>query len=77
MLIQNTIVLWNYLSISESLAGIKVMEERNRMVTLITQGSMMTLGHLNMGGEYDFTLTSNDNNPFDMSKILELQLQAA
>lgn len=47
------------------------------MVTLIKQGSMMTWGHLNMGGEYDFTLPENKDNPFDMEKILELKLQAA
>ena len=77
VLIQNSIVLWNYLTVSQCLAGIADIEERNKMVTLIKQGSMMTWGHLNMGGEYDFNLSFNNDNPFEMDKILELKLQAA
>lgn len=49
VLIQNPIVLWNYLTISQCLAAITDIEERNKMVTLIKQGSMMTWGRLNMG----------------------------
>lgn len=77
VLIQNAIVLWNYLTVSQRLAGIKDIMERNRMVTFIKQGSMMTWGHLNMGGEYDFTLPSINDNPFNMEEILELKLEAA
>ena len=55
----------------------EIIEERNKMVRLIKQGSMITWGHLNMGGEYDFNLSFNNDNPFEMDKILELKLQAA
>jgi hypothetical protein len=77
VLIQNAIVLWNYLTVSQCLAGIKDIVKRNKMVTLIKQSSMMTWGPMNMCGEYDFSLRFNQDNPFDMEKILELKLQAA
>jgi TnpA family transposase len=77
VLIQNAIVLWNYLTVSQCLAGIKDIVERNKIVILIKQSSMMTWGHMNMGGEYDFSLPFNQDNPFDMEEILELKLQAA
>ncbi len=75
VLIQNAIVLWNYLSVSQHLIGMNDIAERNKTVTLIKQGSMMTWQHLNLGGEYDFTLASSNDNPFDMDKILELKLK--
>lgn len=77
VLIQNAIVLWNYLTVSQCLASIKDIIERDKMVAMIKQGSMMTWGHLNMGGEYDFTLPANEDEPFDIEKILELKLKAA
>ena len=67
----------NYLTVSQCLAGIKDIVERNKMVILIKQSSMITWGHMNMGGEYDFSLPFNQDNPFDMEEILELKLQAA
>jgi hypothetical protein len=75
VLIQNAIVLWNYLTVSQCLAGIKDSVERNKMVALIKQGSMMTWGHLNMGGEYDFSPPFSNDSPFDMDKILALKVR--
>ena len=74
VLIQNAIVLWNYLYLSELLANTKNQEKRQDMVSSITSGSIVTSRHVNLQGEYDFTRRAVNDNQFDMRKILTLQL---
>jgi TnpA family transposase len=53
VLIQNAIVLWNYLYLSQLLARATGPDERDDMLAAITQGSILTWQHVNMQGEYD------------------------
>ncbi len=73
-LIQNAIVLWNYLSLSQILANNQNLQERKQTVELIKKSSVMTWQHINLQGEYDFTRYVANDNPFDMEKIYALKV---
>lgn len=72
-LIQNAIVLWNYLYISQKLAEIEDPQERQKQIDLLKNGSIMTWQHVNMHGRYDFNVEGNQI-PFNMSKISTLNI---
>jgi len=72
VLIQNSIVLWNYLYLSQLLTNTTPLE-RSRMADAIKRGSVTAWGHINMQGEYDFTKHSTNDAGFDMEKILALK----
>ncbi len=74
VLIQNIIVLWNYLHLSQLLANNSDIEQRQRMIESILHGSMITWQHINLHGEYDFTKHAANDSPFDMAKIIGLQI---
>ena len=44
------------------------------MVSLIKDGSVMTWGHVNLHGEFDFRRYAANDSLFDMDKILLLKL---
>lgn len=71
-LIQNAIVLWNYLYLSQLLANNFDLEERKQMLEAILRGSVIVWHHINMQGEYDFTKHAANDSIFDMDKILSL-----
>jgi TnpA family transposase len=70
--IQNAIVLWNELYLSQQLAS-QGEPERDRILNIIKNGSTMVWQHVNLQGEYDFTQDVANHN-FDMDKILALQV---
>lgn len=74
VLIQNIIVLWNYLYLSQRLASNDNIEERIQMIELIKRGSIIIWHHINLQGEYDFTKhTVANDNLFNMEQILALK----
>jgi TnpA family transposase len=74
VLIQNAIILWNYLYLSQLIANNENTEERKRMIDSIKRGSIIIWSHINLNGEYNFLryTTANDSF-FDMTKILALK----
>ncbi len=74
VLIQNAIVLWNYLYLSQSLSNAADLEERDYMLEVMTEGSILSWKHVNMQGEYDFTRIAANEDPFDLPDILALKL---
>lgn len=72
-LIQNAIILWNYLFISEKLSLIKDEQELKQQINLLKNSSMMSWQHINMHGIYDFTIETTQS-PFDMMKIKLLKI---
>lgn len=73
VLIQNAILLWNYLYLSQIVVNNANSNERARMFHSIKRGSMMAWGHINLQGEYDFTKPAANSILFDMEKILALK----
>ena len=74
-LIQNAIVLWNYLYLSQLFVDAKKGQDKIALLSTIKNGSLMTWQHVNMRGEYDFTKAANSTK-FDVSKILALKIEA-
>ena len=49
-------------------------EERFEIINLIREGSVITWGHVNLHGEFDFRRHAANDSPFDMVKILSLMV---
>ena len=74
MLIQNAIVLWNYLYLSEYLANLTDEQEKEKASQSIINGSVLTWRHINLHGEYHFERESANDPTFDVDKILSLTI---
>ncbi len=74
ILIQNAIVLWNYLYLSQLLANCINDRERADMVSMIKGGSVITWRHINLHGEYNFRRDAINSQSFDMKKIMSLKV---
>ena len=72
--IQNSIILWNYLFISDKISKSKTKEEHSKILEKLQHSSVMTWQHINLHGEYDFEV-SNNNRGFDMETILALEIE--
>jgi len=74
-LIQNAIVLWNELFLSQKLATTQNEGRRKDLLTIIRNGSTLIWHYVNLYGEYDFTQDMDQEEmSFDMGKILALKL---
>ena len=74
-LIQNAIVLWNELYLSQKLALLEDGESRKALLTIIRNGSTLIWHYVNLHGEYDFTQDIEEQDMlFDMEKILALKV---
>lgn len=71
-LIQNAIVLWNELYLSQKLATTEDEEKRQEILKIIRNGSTLAWQHANFHGEYDFTQDIEELELFDMKKIMAL-----
>lgn len=74
MLIQNAIVLWNYLYLSEHLLNIHDEAARAKTAESMLNGSVLTWKHINLHGEYDFTRDATNDTMFDIERILALSI---
>jgi TnpA family transposase len=75
ILLQNTVLLWNYLYLSQLLATSSPAKQAE-LLKIIKNGSIMAWLHLNMLGEYDFRVKQTTHNQtFDLEKILAWRVQ--
>ncbi|MFN4149322.1 MAG: Tn3 family transposase [Candidatus Sericytochromatia bacterium] len=74
-LIENAIICWNYLYLSQKVSEAKNQTERNNMLEVIKNGSIVIWKHINLYGEYDFSEKKpGDKSKFDIPKILDLNI---
>jgi TnpA family transposase len=57
-LIQNTIILWNYLYLTKKHKEAPTEEQKSDIVKTLKQSSIIHWSHINFYGEYDFTRSS-------------------
>ena len=57
-LIQNAIILYNYLYITKKIQQAKSKEEKLEIINSLKNGSIVHWSHINFYGEYDFTRSS-------------------
>lgn len=69
-IIQNAIVLWNYLYLSDLLSKVEQQEEIEEIIVTVRNSTALTWKHINFIGEYDFTnLLNNKELRFNMEKL--------
>ena len=54
-LIQNAIILWNYLYLTKKIQEAKTQEEKDEIITALKKSSIIRWQHCNLFGEYNFT----------------------
>ena len=74
-LIENSIICWNYLYLSQIVHDAGGEQEKKRILEIIKEGSVVTWHHINMQGEYDFSNESLQRAvEFGMDDILNLKV---
>ena len=74
VLIQNAIVVWNYLYLSQVLVDTQDQSVRTETMMSVERGSVIAWRHINLHGEYDFTQKPANDAAFDFEEILALQI---
>lgn len=57
-LIQNAIILWNYMYVTKKLQQAPNQKERDKILSALKSSSIVHWSHINFYGEYDFTRSS-------------------
>jgi len=74
-LIENSIICWNYLYLSQKLTDTKEKIQKDGMIEIIKNGSIVFWKHINLLGEYNFSEDIFDKKlKFDIPKILNLNV---
>ncbi|MFH0754947.1 MAG: Tn3 family transposase, partial [Candidatus Omnitrophota bacterium] len=74
-LIENAIICWNYLYLSDVISKTKDPAERERIIKTIKNGSVVTWQHVNLQGEYDFSDTVLKKAlKFSLPKLMQLEV---
>jgi len=74
-LIQNAIIVWNYLYLSEMIGQLSSQKEIEDLLAAIKEGTIVHWAHVNFHGEYDFTeLNKSKVSRFNLETILNLKL---
>lgn len=66
-IIQNAIIYWNYLFLSDRLLSTGNQQDREDMIDSIKKGSVLAWKHINFTGEYDFQ--------FNIPKLKKLKFE--
>ena len=74
-LIQNSIICWNYLYVSNLLAKEKDEETRDKIINTLKNGSIVHWQHINFYGEYDFTERQIEGDEFDIDAIKRFSIE--
>jgi TnpA family transposase len=74
-LIQNAVVLWNYLYLSDLLTQTTQQEEIEEIIETVRNATALTWSHINFIGEYDFTVLLNNKTRFDMGRLSAWEYQ--
>lgn len=74
LLIQNAIILWNYLSLSELILETEDPEARDEFIDSIHRGTVLCWRHINLRGTYDFRKQSVAGPRFNFSEIKQLEI---
>ncbi|MGB3222828.1 MAG: Tn3 family transposase [Desulforhopalus sp.] len=74
-LIENAIICWNYMYLSQRMHDTISERERNNLIHAIKNGSVVAWQHINLQGEFDFSEeVLKDSIEFKLPEILELQV---
>lgn len=72
-LIQNCIILWNYLFITKHLISLS-HEDKKIIIEKVRAGSILCWKHINLLGEYDFTKQPSNDLYFKIDQLVKLKV---
>lgn len=71
LIIQNIIILWNYIELTKIIMRLDSKEEKARLIENIKEMSIIAWQHINMFGLYDFnSLKSMNDSEFSIDEII-------
>jgi TnpA family transposase len=74
-LIENMVICWNYLFLTQKLTETDNENEKQKLLETFKNSSIITWQHINFHGEYDFSEeNTRDSVGFDLPKILSWKL---
>jgi len=74
-LIENSIICWNYLYLSQKVIDTKTEKEKQNLLEAIKSGSVVAWQHVNLQGEYDFSDEILKNSiKFQLPELMELKI---
>lgn len=74
-LIENSIICWNYLYLSQLINDSETDEKKQNLITTIKNGSVVVWHHINIHGEYDFSDEHlKDSLQFRLQDLLNLKI---
>lgn len=72
-IIQNIIILWNYIELTKIIMR-AASDERERLLEHITNASILTWQHVNLHGTYDFSnLLSSNDSEYTLDEVLNFK----
>ncbi len=75
-LIENMVICWNYLYLTQTLTELNNQNEKKELLETFKNSSIITWQHINFHGEYDFSEEkTKDSVGFDLPKILSWKLE--
>ncbi|MCY7344730.1 MAG: Tn3 family transposase [Pyrinomonadaceae bacterium] len=75
-LIENMVICWNYLYLTQKLTELSTENEKQELLETFKNSSIITWQHINFHGEYDFSEEkTRDSIGFNLPKILSWKLE--
>ncbi len=75
-LLENMVICWNYLYLTQKLTELNNQNEKQELLETFKNSSVITWQHINFHGEYDFSEDkTRDSIGFDLPKILSWKLE--
>jgi len=75
-LIENMVICWNYLYLTQKLTELNTENEKQELLESFKNSSIITWQHINFHGEYDFSEEkTRDSIGFNLPKILSWKLE--
>ncbi|MEW6558175.1 MAG: Tn3 family transposase [Elusimicrobiota bacterium] len=76
-LIENSIICWNYLYLSQRILEAKSKKQKQNIINTLKNGSIVVWQHVNLQGEYDFSeKTLKKSIKFNIPDILKVEIDA-
>jgi len=73
-LIQNSVVLWNYLTLTKKMSSVN-KQTQDEIIRSLNNTSMISWHHINIHGEYDFKLMGSQSEQFDVDSLVDYELE--
>lgn len=73
-LIQNAIMLWNYMKITQIYEKMETEIEQQKLIETVQNSSIMSWSHVNANGEYVFVRKPEKDASFHIEKLKEVQI---